>query len=61
MSPAAHHTINVRVDAVSWMKIANPDLTVEEAVSKLTALGNEIVEVDHEGRRICVLDTTKEN
>ena len=37
------------------MDIANPALSVESAVEKLRALGNEILDVDYAGRRIKVM------
>lgn len=35
-----------------WANLENPDLTMEQAVAKLEALGNEVVEVDEKNRRI---------
>lgn len=37
------------------MNIANPSLSVSEAVEKLKALGNEVIEVDKKNRRVKVL------
>jgi hypothetical protein len=36
----------------AWMTIANPDMSVQEAIEKLTRMGNQVVEVDHEQRRL---------
>lgn len=45
----------IRQEWEAWMEIANPDLSVEDAVTKLREMGNEILEVDHEGRRVKVM------
>jgi len=39
----------------AWMYIANPDLSFSDAVEKLKALGNPIIELDEAGRRVKVL------
>lgn len=39
----------------AWMGIANPDMSIEDAVTKLKELGNQIIEIDKVGRRIKVI------
>lgn len=48
--------VRIKTHWEAWMNIENPDLSVEDAVKKLKDLGNEIIEVDHENRRIKVLN-----
>lgn len=45
----------IRQEWTAWMNIENPDLSVEDAVKKLKALGNDILEVDEANRRIKVM------
>lgn len=52
--------LGVRQEWEAWMNIENPDLSVDDAVIKLKDLGNEIIEVDHENRRIKVLHEVSE-
>ncbi len=40
----------------AWLEIANPNLSVSEAVELLKELGNQIIKVDHENRRILVAE-----
>lgn len=47
--------LNATLEADAWMNIANPALTVEEAVEKLKSLGNKILEVDKNLRRVKVM------
>lgn len=39
----------------AWMTLENPDMSMEDAVKKLKSLGNKIIEVDKENRRIKVM------
>lgn len=36
----------------AWLKIERDDMTIEEAVEKAREAGNNIIEIDEEGRRI---------
>jgi len=48
-------TLKLKVEIEeAWMNIANPELSVDDAVTKLKSLGNDILEIDYEGRRIKV-------
>lgn len=58
MQGAAGLKINIEIQE-AWMNIANPDLSVDDAVDKLRALGNDIIEVDYDNRRIKVLQNAK--
>lgn len=58
MKEAADTTITV--EATVWMEVDNPDLTMEEAAESLREMGNEVLEVDEENRRVKVLDQKQE-
>lgn len=51
--------VDATIQAQAVMKIANPSLSVDDAVSQLEMLGNTILYVDKEKREIKVLDTTE--
>lgn len=50
--------VKARLEAEAWMNVANPNLTMEQAVEKLEALGNEILEIDYGNRRVKVMQET---
>lgn len=52
--------LGLRQEWTAWMEIANPDLSVDDAVKKLKDLGNNILEVDKKNRRIKVLHEVSE-
>lgn len=53
--------LKMKVEAEAWMGVANPALTMDEAVARLKALGNEILEVDAPGRRVKVMQASSED
>lgn len=48
----------VHQEWTAWMNVENPDMTMEEAVKKLKKLGNKVLEVDEENRRVKVMHET---
>jgi len=40
----------------AWMYIANPKLSIDEAVDVLKELGNKIIKIDKKNRRILVAE-----
>lgn len=44
----------------AWMNVENPDMSVDEAVAKLKDLGNDILEIDYDNRRIKVMHETSD-
>lgn len=56
--PTLNTRIAIGVEAVAWANIEDPELSMEDAVAELLTIpGNEILEVDTEGRRIKILHT----
>lgn len=49
--------LGTTVETQAWIKVENPDLTMEAAVIKLEELGNSIIEVKEETREILVVDS----
>lgn len=49
--------VDTCIEAKAVMRLENPDLTMDEAIAKLEALGNQIIERDDENRSVTVLDT----
>lgn len=45
----------IKQEWTAWMNVENPDLSMDDAVQKLEDLGNEILEIDEENRRIKVM------
>lgn len=52
MEPEASVGAALTIDA--WAELSDPDMTVEQAVAELSAAGNQIIEVDYDGRRVKV-------
>lgn len=52
--------LGVKQEWTAWMNIANPDLSVDEAVEKLKNLGNNILEIDYDNRRVKVMHEVSE-
>lgn len=51
----------VRQEWEAWMNVENPDMTVDEAVAKLKGLGNDILEIDYDNRRVKVMHVNSED
>lgn len=52
--------LGVKQEWTAWMNVANPDLSIDDAVKRLKDLGNNILEVDRKNRRIKVMHEVSE-
>lgn len=52
------HTINldITIDGDAWLNLENPDMTMEQALEEVKAMGNTVYAIDYEKRRFKVAD-----
>lgn len=56
----AEGEIATALRAEGWLSLEDPEMTMEQAIAELTALGNTIIEIDEAGRRVKVMDVVVE-